>query len=145
MLGQTLNKIELGELDKRKLRQISGVEYFKRHIHHSQERRLKKYVKDAAGRAPHCKRFIPLSDVEKPSMKGRVAMYMAKLTEEETKAKLPAAVPRRPTNPDKTSVMDGVSHGGSVDVPNTPIREFDGTFSPSRNNAMSKTASNAMH
>ena len=141
MLGQTLNKIELGELDKRKLRQISGVEYFKRHIHHSQERRLKKYVKDAAGRAPHCKRFIPLSDVEKPSMKGRVAMYMAKLTEEETKAKLPAAVPRRPTNPDKTSVLDGVS----VDAPNTPIREFDGSFSPSRNNAMSKTASNTMH
>jgi len=83
VLGQTLNKIELGEQDKRKLRQISGVEYFKAHIHHSQQRRLKKYVKDAAGRAPHCKRFIPLSDVEKPSMQGRVQMYMARLTEEE--------------------------------------------------------------
>ena len=87
VLGQTLNKFELGVQDKSKLKQISGVEYYKQHIHYQQQRRLKKYIKDAAGQNPKAKRFIPLTDVAKPSMKGRVKMYMQKLTEEETKEK----------------------------------------------------------
>ena len=44
-------------------------------------------MKDAAGHAPNSKHFIPLSDVAKPSMQGRVKMYMQKLTEEEQKEK----------------------------------------------------------
>lgn len=36
ILGQTLNKFELGEYDKNKLKQISGVEYYKQHIHTDQ-------------------------------------------------------------------------------------------------------------
>ena len=35
VLGQTLNKFELGEHDKNKLKTISGVEYYKQHIHQS--------------------------------------------------------------------------------------------------------------
>ena len=76
VLGQTLNKFELGVQDKSKLKQISGVEYYKQHIHYQQQKRLKKYIKDAAGQNPRAKRFIPLTDVAKPSMKGRVKMYM---------------------------------------------------------------------
>ena len=49
VLGQTLNKFELGETDKGKLKQISGIEYYKNHIHQNQQRRLKKFIKDAAG------------------------------------------------------------------------------------------------
>mmetsp|Transcript_1559 Transcript_1559/g.2279 ORF Transcript_1559/g.2279 Transcript_1559/m.2279 type:complete len:87 (+) Transcript_1559:324-584(+) len=36
VLGQTLNKFELGEQNKSKLRSISGVEYYKQHIHLNQ-------------------------------------------------------------------------------------------------------------
>ena len=44
-------------------------------------------MKDAAGHTSNSKNFIPLSDVAKPSMQGRVKMYMQKLTEEEQKEK----------------------------------------------------------
>ena len=87
VLGQTLNKFELGESDKTKLKSISGIEYYKQHIHESQAIRLKKFVKDAAGHNNKCKNFIPLTDVAKPSMKGRVKMYMQKLTEEQNREK----------------------------------------------------------
>ena len=33
ILGQTLNKFELGEYDRNRLKKISGVEYYKQHIH----------------------------------------------------------------------------------------------------------------
>ena len=85
MLGQTLNKFELGEIQRSKLTQISGVEYYKQHIHFNQQHRLKKFIKNAAGQSSMQKRFIPLTDVAKPSMKGRVKMYMQKLTDEEAK------------------------------------------------------------
>ena len=87
VLGQTLNKFELGEQSSNKLTQISGIEYYKQHIHGNQQRRLKKYIKDAAGHAPKSKRFIPLSDVAKPSLQGRVKMYMDRLNEEEQREK----------------------------------------------------------
>lgn len=67
-----MNKFELGEHDKGKLTKISGLEYYKQHIHANQQIRLKKYVRDPSGHAPNTKRFIPLTDVEKPSMQGRV-------------------------------------------------------------------------
>ena len=76
ILGQTLNKFELGEYDKSTLKKINGVEYYKQHIHPNQQIRLKKFMKDPSGQAPTTKRFIPLTDVEKPSMQGRVKMYM---------------------------------------------------------------------
>ena len=50
------------------MRQISGIEYYRQHIAPNQTRRLRKYMKDAAGHAPNSKNFIPLSDVAKPSM-----------------------------------------------------------------------------
>ena len=87
VLGQTLNKFELGLTDKTKLKSISGIEYYNQHIHENQRKRLKKYVKDAAGHNVKVKDFIPLTDVAKPSMKGRVKMYMQKLTEEANREK----------------------------------------------------------
>ena len=36
MLGQTLNKFELGEVNTSKLKTISGVQYYKQHIHLNQ-------------------------------------------------------------------------------------------------------------
>ena len=87
VLGQTLNKFELGESDKTKLKSISGIEYYRQHIHDDQALRLKKFVKDAAGHNHKVKNFIPLTDVAKPSMKGRVKMYMQKLTEEQNREK----------------------------------------------------------
>ena len=45
-------------------------------------------MKDPSGQAPATKRFIPLTDVEKPSMQGRVKMYMQRLNEEEQRGKL---------------------------------------------------------
>ena len=78
----------MGEQDKNKLKQISGVEYYREHIHPNQQRRLQKYIRDAGGQSLKSKRFIPLTDVAKPSMQGRVKMYMQKLTEEEERKQL---------------------------------------------------------
>ena len=102
-----MNKFENGEQDKNKLKSISGVEYYKQHIHVSQAMRLKRFVKDASGKTPNSKRFVPLTDVEKPSMQGRVKMYMQKLTDEEQRAKNPV---RRGPNYKMSSMKNVQDH-----------------------------------
>ena len=44
-------------------------------------------MRDAGGHAANSKHFIPLTDVAKPSLQGRVKMYMQRLTDEEQREK----------------------------------------------------------
>ena len=70
LMAQTLNKFELGECDKKKLSSESGVDYYRKHIHRSQGNRLQKYIRDPSGKMAKMKGFIPLSEIEKPSLSG---------------------------------------------------------------------------
>ena len=79
MLAYTLNALERGEVDKNNLRSVSGKEYYTRHIHNSQQVRLRKFIKNASGNSRFTQNFIPLSEVEKPSMKNNVQKYMKRL------------------------------------------------------------------
>ena len=72
IVPNALNALERGEHDKERLRTVNGIDYYERHIHKTQWARLKKYKKDASGKSAITRGFVPLSDVEKPSMKNNV-------------------------------------------------------------------------
>ena len=52
---------------------------------------MAKFIKDPAGIQPKMKNFIPLSEIEKPSVAGRVKIYMDKMANEEEAKKKAAA------------------------------------------------------
>ena len=77
-----MNNFEIGLTDKKKLASETGNSYFKKHIQSSENNRLQKYRKDASGKSGTMSKYIPLSEIEKPSLSGRVKLYMQKLEEE---------------------------------------------------------------